>query len=60
MERQGKKQIFIGALSHISLASFLCDIGKKCRPKSDAVLTPQNTVSDEGLHVLIAECSIEE
>ena len=28
--------MFVSSLTHISLASFLWDIGKQCRPRSDA------------------------
>ena len=42
-------------LTHISLASFLWDIGnKQWRP----LQTPQNAASDQGLHCLLTECSI--
>ena len=43
-----------GALTHISLASFLWDIGNRAHPDQ----TPQKAASDQGLHCLIAECSI--
>ena len=39
-------------LTHVSLASFLWDIGKLCRPRSD-----DNAASDQGLHCLLTECS---
>ena len=29
-------RVYNTALTHISLASFICDIGKQCRPRSDA------------------------
>ena len=41
-------------LTHISLASFLWDIGKECRPRPDA----QNMASDQGLHCLLTKYSI--
>ena len=37
-------------LAHISLASFLWDIGKQCRPRPDAA-------SDQDPHSLLEECS---
>ena len=39
-------------LTYVSLASFLWDIGKMCRPRSD-----NNAASDWGLHSLLTECS---
>ena len=36
----------------MSLASFLWDIGKLWRPRSD-----DNAASDQGLHCLLTECS---
>ena len=39
---------------NISLAFFLMDIGKQCRPRS----APQNAVSDEGNHcITVLGCS---
>ena len=39
-------------LTHISLVSFLWDIGKQCRPRSDAT----SVASDQGLPCLLTEC----
>ena len=36
-------------LAHISLTSHFWDIGKQCRPRSDA----QNAASDQGPHCLL-------
>ena len=41
-------------LTHISLASFLWDIGKQRDPDQ----TPPNAASDQGFHCLLTECSI--
>ena len=41
-------------LTHFSLASFLCDRGNSADPDQ----TPQTAASDQGLHCLLAECSI--
>ena len=38
-------------LTNISLASFLCDIGRKCKTRSDAT----NVASDQVLHCLLTE-----
>ena len=40
-------------LTHISLASFLWDIGKQRNPDK----LPNNVASDQGLHCLLTECS---
>ena len=40
-------------LTHISLASFLWDIGKQCKTRSDA----QNAAPDQVLHCLLTEVS---
>ena len=42
-------------IAHISLPSFLWDIGKQRIPRSDA--TAQNVASDQGMHCLLTECS---
>ena len=42
------------ALTHISLAFFLSDIGKQCRPRSYAA----ECASDHGLPFLLTECSV--
>ena len=39
-------------ITYISLSSFLWDIGKQHRPRSE------NAASDQGLHCLLTECSI--
>ena len=39
---------------NISLASFLWDVDKQCRPDQ----MPQNAASDQGLHCLLTESSI--
>ena len=41
-------------LTHLSLASFLWDMGKQCRPDQ----TQKNDASDQGLHCLLTESSI--
>ena len=43
-------------LSHCAPTSFLCDIDKQCRPRSDATSMPQNVASDQDLHCLLSEC----
>ena len=45
---KGKGRIVHWALTHLSLASHKRDIGKQCRPRSDA----QNATSDQALHCL--------
>ena len=42
-------------LTHISLAPLLRDIDKQCKPDQ----TSQNAASDQGLHCLLSECSIQ-
>ena len=41
------------ALTHISLASFLWDIGQSAKPDQ----TPQNAASNQVLHCLLTEVS---
>ena len=41
-------------LTHISLASHFWDLGKQCRPRSDAA----DAASDQGLHCLLTGISI--
>ena len=48
--------LYFSPLTHISLASFLLDVGKKCRLRPDAAA--QSAASGQGLHFLLAECSI--
>ena len=38
------------SLTHKSLASFLWDICKQCKTRSDPRIFPQNAVSDQFLH----------
>ena len=47
-------------LTHTSLASHFWDIGKQCRPRSDAADRgqTQNAASDQGLHCLLTGISI--